>query len=208
MNPHLLIVILGLFYILIFGGMSLLRREGLSTQFAVEALLITALVEVIALLTNTAVDPILFLIFIYLVTMRGRLLVDLANFLPRVKNFNVAVTEEKGKVVFLRKIVPGGADKSYGIHVAQLAGLPSSVIHRAQEVLAGLESSQPGQRDKKRTGISSKAVLSQQLPLFANSHNLADEIINIDVNSMSPLEAITRLYELKKKAEELKTDRH
>ena len=66
-------------------------------------------------------------------------LVELAGYLPRVKNFNVAVSEEKGEVVFLRKIVPGGVDKSYGIHVAQLAGLPGAVIHRAHEVLAGLE---------------------------------------------------------------------
>ena len=67
-------------------------------------------------------------------------LVELAGFLPRVKNFNVAVTEERGKVVFLRKVIPGGADKSYGIHVAQLAGLPRSVLHRAEEVLTQLES--------------------------------------------------------------------
>lgn len=67
-------------------------------------------------------------------------MVGLARFLPRVKNFNVAVVEEEGKVIFLRKIIPGGADRSYGIHVAQLAGLPRSVVHRAQEVLAELES--------------------------------------------------------------------
>lgn len=81
MNPHLLILLVGLFYILIFGGLSLLRREGLSTQFAVEAFVITAIVFVIAILVNTAVNPLAFLIFIYLVTMRGRLLVDIANFL-------------------------------------------------------------------------------------------------------------------------------
>ncbi|MCJ7655112.1 MAG: DNA mismatch repair protein MutS, partial [Dehalococcoidia bacterium] len=75
-------------------------------------------------------------------------LVEMAGFLPRVKNFNVAVTEEEGEVIFLRKVVPGGADKSYGIHVAQLAGLPASVIHRAQEVLVGLES-QPRQKQYK-----------------------------------------------------------
>jgi len=79
MNPHLLIFIIGLFYILIFGSLSLLRREGLSTQFAIEVLVLTILVEVIALLTNTAVEPLPFLIFIYLITMRCRLLVDLAN---------------------------------------------------------------------------------------------------------------------------------
>ena len=81
MNPHLLILIIGIFYILIFGAMSLLRREGLSTQFAIESFIITIVVIGIALLTNITVDPILFLIFIYLITMRGRLVVDLANFL-------------------------------------------------------------------------------------------------------------------------------
>lgn len=81
MNPHLLIFALGLFYILVFGGLSLLRREGLSTQFAVEGLAITVLVEIIALLLNIAVQPIFFLIFIYMITMRGRLMVDLASML-------------------------------------------------------------------------------------------------------------------------------
>jgi tetratricopeptide (TPR) repeat protein len=81
MNPHLLILLVGLFYILIFGSLSLLRREGLSTQFAVEAFIITVFVVLIAFLVNTAVNPLAFLIFIYLVTMRGRLLVDIANFL-------------------------------------------------------------------------------------------------------------------------------
>jgi len=81
MNPHLVIVALGLFYILIFGSLALLRREGLSTQFAVEALVITGLVVLFAALLNTTVDPILFLIFIYLLTMRGRLLVDIASML-------------------------------------------------------------------------------------------------------------------------------
>ena len=81
MNPHLLILIIGIFYTLIFGALSLLRREGLSTQFAIEAFVITVLVIGIALLTNMVVDPLPFLIFIYLVTMRGRLLVDFSNFL-------------------------------------------------------------------------------------------------------------------------------
>lgn len=79
MNPHLLILAIGIFYTLIFGALSLLRREGLSTQFAIEASGITVVVVGIAWLTNMMVDPLPFLIFIYLVTMRGRLLVDLAN---------------------------------------------------------------------------------------------------------------------------------
>ena len=125
-------------------------------------------------------------------------LVELAHFLPRVKNFNVAVVEEGGKVVFLRKVVPGGADKSYGIHVAQLAGLPASVVHRAQEVLAGLEDNQSVR--KKDRAIRPKESLSPQLALFNNNAQLLDEILKLDVDSMSPLEAITKLYELRQKA--------
>ncbi|HEX75657.1 MAG TPA: DNA mismatch repair protein MutS, partial [Dehalococcoidia bacterium] len=127
-------------------------------------------------------------------------LVELASFLPRVKNFNVAVTEEGGKVIFLRKVVPGGADKSYGIHVAQLAGLPMSVVHRAQEVLAGLESSHP--RRKQYKAARSKKALAQQLPLFGDKSPLVDEISQLDIDSMSPLEAISKLYELRQKAKE------
>ena len=127
-------------------------------------------------------------------------LVELASFLPRVKNFNVAVTEEEGKVIFLRKVVPGGADKSYGIHVAQLAGLPMSVVHRAQEVLAGLEDSQP--RQKRYKVARPRKAVSQQLPLFGDKSPLLDEISQLDIDSMSPLEAITKLYELKQKAKE------
>jgi len=124
-------------------------------------------------------------------------LVELASFLPRVKNFNVAVTEEEGKVIFLRKVVPGGADKSYGIHVAQLAGLPASVIHRAEEVLAGLES-QPRQKQSK--AVRPKKETIPQLPLFGDKSPLIEEISQLDIDSMSPLEAITRLYKLKRKA--------
>jgi DNA mismatch repair protein MutS len=69
-------------------------------------------------------------------------LVELARYLPRVRNFNVAVAEEKGEVVFLRKIVPGGVDKSYGIHVARLAGVPKEVLERAKVILGNLEESE------------------------------------------------------------------
>ena len=120
-------------------------------------------------------------------------LVDLANTLPRVKNFNVAVAEEGDKVIFLHKVVPGGTDRSYGIHVAQLAGLPRSVINRAQEVLVELESHayKEGRIPRGR---------AQQLSFFSKDSLLADEIIKLDIDSMSPLEAITKLYELKRMA--------
>jgi len=81
MNPHLLIITVGIAYIVIFGAFSLLRREGLSAQFAIEVLGLTLIVVVGSLITQTTVNPILFLAFIYLISMRGRLLVDLANYL-------------------------------------------------------------------------------------------------------------------------------
>jgi tetratricopeptide (TPR) repeat protein len=81
MDPHLLIVIIGLCYIVLFGGMSVIRREGLSTQFALEVLGITALAVASAWLTGTPFHPVLFLALVYLISMRSRLLVDLANLL-------------------------------------------------------------------------------------------------------------------------------
>jgi len=125
-------------------------------------------------------------------------LVDLADILPRVKNFNVAVAEEGDKVIFLHKIVPGGTDRSYGIHVAQLAGLPKSVLVRAQEVLAELES------HASKKGKVPRRKASLQIPLFPKDSLLADEISRLDIDSMSPLEAITKLYEIKRMTQENK----
>jgi DNA mismatch repair protein MutS len=129
-------------------------------------------------------------------------LVELASFLPRVKNFNVAVTEEKGKVVFLRKVIPGGADKSYGIHVAQLAGLPKSVIHRAQEVLSDLEGDHHPRVPQGRKGRRPPAPSPEQISLFGQKPPALDELLKLDLNSLSPLEALNKLYELQRKAKE------
>ncbi|MFC1982439.1 DNA mismatch repair protein MutS [Chloroflexota bacterium] len=128
-------------------------------------------------------------------------MVDLAGFLPRVKNFNVAVIEEGGEVIFLHKIVPGGVDKSYGIHVAKLAGLPKSVVSRAREVLDELEESSRGAARpamKRRP----KETPARQIPLFGQKSPLLEELGKLDIESMTPLEALTRLYELQKKARE------
>jgi len=126
-------------------------------------------------------------------------LVQLADILPRVKNFNVAVAEEGNKVIFLHRIVPGGTDRSYGIHVAQLAGLPKSVIGRAQEVLGELES------HASRKSRAPRRQASLQIPLFDGDSHLAHEIARLDVDSMSPLEAIAKLYELKRIAQDNKS---
>ncbi len=127
-------------------------------------------------------------------------LVELAGYLPRVRNFNVAVAEEKGEVVFLRKIVPGGVDKSYGIHVARLAGLPRPVVQRAHEVLQDLEgdSGKPRRAGPRR----GQEPPVPQLPLFAPRSPVLEELSKLDINSLTPLEALTRLYELQQKAKE------
>ncbi len=121
-------------------------------------------------------------------------LTQLADLLPHVRNYNVAVAEENGQVVFLRHIVPGGADRSYGIHVAQLAGLPKPVIRRAQEILEELE-----QEARAPGSARQRTVEVRQLPLFGMSDPVVEELRNLDVSAMSPLEAITKLYELQQK---------
>jgi DNA mismatch repair protein MutS len=121
-------------------------------------------------------------------------LTQLADLLPRVRNYNVAVAEEKGRVVFLRRIVPGGADRSYGIHVAQLAGLPRPVIHRAEEILDELE------QEARAPGSMRRTIEVRQLPLFSVNNPVLDELQLLDVSAMTPLEAISKLYELQKRA--------
>lgn len=114
-------------------------------------------------------------------------LVQLAADLPGVRNYNVAVSEADGTVVFLHKIVPGGADRSYGIHVGQLAGLPRPVLQRAQEILAELEAS------------SGTAAPSRERPAAAASSALEEELKKLDVEGLSPIEALNKLWEWKKK---------
>jgi DNA mismatch repair protein MutS len=125
-------------------------------------------------------------------------LVELAANLPRVKNFNMAVAEEGGKVIFLRKVVPGGADRSYGIHVAQLAGLPKAVIRRAGEILHNLEYEHSVRKDGSGEGAAGRQPL--QLSIFGKESEIEIEVRSLDIDSMSPIEAINKLYELKKKA--------
>jgi len=119
-------------------------------------------------------------------------LTQLSELLPGVRNYNVAVTESEGKVVFLHKIVPGGADRSYGIHVAQLAGIPRPVIQRASEILAQLEAS-----SGKAVHINPTA--SQQMALFPETNPMLDELKALDINTLSPIEALNKLYEWQKK---------
>jgi DNA mismatch repair protein MutS len=118
-------------------------------------------------------------------------LTQLADLLPGVRNYNFAVSEAQGKVVFLHKILPGAADRSYGIHVAQLAGLPRPVIQRAGEILRQLEASSG---KAVRTPIQSP----RQLALFPETNPLLEELKRLDINTLSPIEALNKLYEWKK----------
>jgi DNA mismatch repair protein MutS len=123
----------------------------------------------------------------------------LAASLPGVRNCSVAVTEEGNKVVFLHKIIPGGADKSYGVHVAQLAGLPQGVINRAWEVLADLEA----QSQQNGGGqVRAKREPAQQMALFSDGGKLQKLLQGLDIPNLTPLEAINKLYELQKEAQD------
>ena len=123
-------------------------------------------------------------------------LTDLAERLPHVLNLNVAVAEQGESVVFLHKIVPGAADRSYGVHVAQLAGLPRPVVSRAQEILADLEAS--GAAGPRRSALGQPMLF--QLPLFSAQDPIIAELKSLDVNALNPLAALNKLYELQQRA--------
>ena len=124
-------------------------------------------------------------------------LTALADYLPKAVNYNVSVVEEGGHVTFLHRIVPGGADKSYGVHVGRLAGLPQPVVKRAWELLEDLEADaesggKPG---------ASQAANVPQLPLWpAADTALIEELNKLDITDMTPLEALNKLYELQQHA--------
>lgn len=125
-------------------------------------------------------------------------LVEMADYLPRVVNFNVAVAEERGEIVLLHRIVPGGVDKSYGIHVAKLAGLPLSVVNRANEILAKLEmENQKGY--SKQTGKQTVREIELQMPLFEQVPQILKEFEDLDINQLSPIEALNVLYNIQRK---------
>jgi len=117
-------------------------------------------------------------------------LTDLAGSLSGVVNLNVAVREWQEEVIFLHKIVPGAADKSYGIHVARLAGVPGEVNERAKEILAQLEDEHLDGEGRARIGRQEGRRTHLQLTLFGEEHPLLDTIRQLDVDSMTPLEAL------------------
>ena len=128
-------------------------------------------------------------------------LMQLPERLQHARNYNVAVRETGDTVVFLHRLEPGGTDRSYGIHVAQLAGLPGGVVRRAQEILRTLEG-----EHRMVPGAAPEPVRDpKQLGLFAEGAGpdpMVEELRLIDVNALTPLEALNRLAELKRRAED------
>ena len=146
-------------------------------------------------------------------------LIELAGKYKNVKNYNVAVHEDGEKITFLRKVVEGGTDQSYGIHVARLAGLPQAVIARAQQILEILEqhnlsieggdpvrlpkAAPKAPRPRRRMSRSTFQDDSLQLALFTpKTHPIVEQLQNLDLNGLTPMGALNLLYELKAIADE------
>jgi DNA mismatch repair protein MutS len=130
-------------------------------------------------------------------------LTSLAEHLPGVICARMDVLEEGDRVVFLHRVVPGGADRSYGVHVAELAGVPRGLTRRAREILTDLEQRAATEGVKGRRAMSSPSPDhgSMQLTLFAPPSPVVAAIRELDVESLSPLEALTKLFELKRLAD-------
>ena len=128
---------------------------------------------------------------------------EMENSYSRIKNYNVSVKELQDKVIFLRKLVPGGSQHSFGIHVAQMAGMPKSIVSRAGDILKELESNRQdkGIAAKPVAGLSKKRE-GYQLSIFQLDDpvlkQIRDEIKKTDINNMTPLEALQKLSDIKK----------
>jgi DNA mismatch repair protein MutS len=128
-------------------------------------------------------------------------LTDLADATPGVVNYHVTAREWKDDIVFLRKILPGRSDRSYGIHVARLAGLPHPVVERAREILAALERDELTRGGRPSVSGTPREP-QQQLGLFQPPDDrLRERLSALDVDRMTPLEALAVLAELKKDAQ-------
>ena len=126
---------------------------------------------------------------------------ELSNSMPRIKNFNVSVKEVNNKIIFLRKLVPGGSEHSFGIHVAKLAGMPPRLIGRASEILKRLEQERTG-GEKIKDSMRKIQKQAYQLQMFAIDdpilEKIRDMLNNLDVNTLTPVEALMKLDEIQR----------
>lgn len=134
-------------------------------------------------------------------------LVEMANILPRIRNYNVGVTERGEDIVFLHKVLPGGADRSYGVHVAQLAGMPRPVVERARELLSQLEQSGSNFKLPATAAPMDEPLqddsLPKQIDMFVPPpppNPALEALRGLKLDELSPIEALTRLYELQRMA--------
>ena len=121
---------------------------------------------------------------------------------PRIKNYNVSVREVEGKVIFLRKLERGGSEHSFGIHVAKLAGMPSSIVKRANVILKQLEDSMDHENLGKGKIVTPQSDTGVQMNFFQLDDpvltQIRDEFINLDINNLTPIEALNKLNEIKR----------
>ncbi len=129
---------------------------------------------------------------------------ELAEIFPRIKNFKADVREVGDRVIFLHKIVPGYADHSYGIEVAKMAGLPKEVTDRAKEILMNLEHKELTPHKKSKKKISKELLKEKfQISLFElDDSKLREEILNLDIDNLTPIQALMKLHELKQRIKE------
>ncbi len=130
---------------------------------------------------------------------------EMSKRFERIKNYNVSVKETANKVLFLRKLTPGGSEHSFGIHVAKMAGMPPLVIQRAEQVLKDLETSHAevgGKKQKSSKKLVSNGTENMQLSFFQLNdpvlEQIHDELVTIDINTLTPVEALMKLHEIKK----------
>jgi DNA mismatch repair protein MutS len=127
-------------------------------------------------------------------------LIELQSSLPGVRNWNVSVKEWDDNVIFLHRIVPGGADRSYGIHVARLAGVPRDVNDRAKEILSQLEENHLDKYGNPKIGKPKKSN-TLQMTLFEWKDNaVVDQLKSLEIERMTPIEALQKLEELQRQA--------
>jgi len=126
---------------------------------------------------------------------------EMTNSFDRIKNYNVSVKEIEGKIIFLRKLKKGGSAHSFGIHVAQMAGMPSSIVKRANNIMQQLESSHSAETLSKKAKKIHKTD-DLQLSFFQLDDpaliQIRDELLDIDINTLTPVEALLKLVEIKK----------
>jgi DNA mismatch repair protein MutS len=125
---------------------------------------------------------------------------EMADLFPKIKNYKVEVREYDDKVIFLHKVNPGRADHSYGIQVAQMAGLPAFVTNRAKEILRNLESKELTPYELKKEKLRKLQIPENQMSIFEfQDDKLRGEIKDLEIEKLTPLEALNKLNELKKK---------